>query len=142
MARSPSIRGNVVPFLTITVSGSTPSAAINLADDVINAVLVDGEGDPLTVSDYASGTSSKALECEFLYSGKTGAIFDFLWKNSGKTATIVYGQFGNGTAAADKPVITATATLPAKPNTGTSAGLDEATFESTIQFDTYDRQTL
>jgi hypothetical protein len=142
MARSPSKRGNIVPFLTITVSGSTPSAAINLADDVINAVLVDGDGEPLTVSDFASGTSSKALECEFLYSGKTGTIFDFLWKNSGKTASIVFGEFGNGTAAADKPVITATATLPAKPNFGVTAGLDEATFESTIQLDTYDRQAV
>lgn len=141
MARSTGTRGNVTPYIQLSNLSGSPSA-IAPGDDAISVNLVDGDSDNRTFSDYSSGNASKALECEFIYSGATGSIFDVLWNNSGRTGvSVTWSPTGNSVAAAGKPVFSGTCTLPPKPNLETEAGTDEYSFTVTIQLDSYTRTT-
>lgn len=128
------LKGNQTPLLTFKVGAGS---AVDLGTYAVNVSFDDGESDPVTFSDYATGSGSVAMTVEFVTDFASSAAFDYLFTNAGAAGVTWVFQPVPGTVSQDKPKFTGTCTLPRKPYVAMEAGNEDQTFEVTIQCDTY-----
>src|SRR5690242_13722737 len=124
MARTIPLKTNVAEYLKITgLSAVSPSAsAFDASADIVRVALSDGDGqEALTFAQAAANYTPKAFEVTATYSGTTLSLWHLLDLNPGATVSLVWGPHGNSVPAADKPTVSATVTLGARPNLETEA---------------------
>ena len=137
MAASTRLKGNVKAFFSISSASATPSS-LNPSDDLIDAKIVAGDGDPVTMKEKEDGYTTKAITVTATYSGDSNSLYFWIVANRGKTASYVVGPHGNGTYAVGKPVFTASGTVPSVPDLELPASVsDPVQFEVTFQCDTW-----
>ena len=128
------IKGNTTPLFTLKVGAAS---AVDFGTQVASVEFADGDGNQVTMDDYASGSAPKQLNVTFVLDFATSAAFEYHWTNSGATGVTWAFQVSNGAVSQTNPKFTGTLTMPPKPNFSVEAGTDDTTWDVTYELDTY-----
>lgn len=129
------IKGNTLPVLEFD-TGADPT---DLGAFVVNFAFVDGEGESLTMADFAAGVSPVAMEIEFALDFAVDSAYDYFWTNAGDTAVAYEWKVSSASTSQTNPLFSGTCDMPAKPRFGVEAGTDEQTFNVTVQVNTWNK---
>lgn len=132
----PQQKGNVLPLFTLKVGAAS---AVDHGAELVSIEFTDGEGSPLTFSDYAAGIAPTAINATYALNTDAGKAFDYHWSNAAATGVTYAFQFSSAAVSATNPKFTGTLTMPRTPLFSHEAGdpTTKTTFEVTYQLDTY-----
>lgn len=128
------LKGNKTPLLSFKIGAAS---AFDFGADVVSVEFTDGEGSPVTMSDYASGVSPVQMNVTFVLDFAADASYEYLYANAGTTSVTYVFQPETGSPSQTNPKFTGTATLPAKPRFSVEAGTEDTTYDVEIALDTW-----
>lgn len=130
------IKGNTTPILSFKNGAATLK---DLGAYLVSIEFGDGEGDALTMADFAAGVRPVAMTVTFAQDFAVDSAYDYLWSNAGATGVTWHFKASDASTSQTNPDFNGTCTLPAKPYFSVEAGNEEQTFEVEIQLDSYNK---
>lgn len=127
-------KGNTTPLFTLKTGAGS---AVDFGPDVVSLTFVDGEGGPVTISDYNAGIRPVAIEVEFVLDFAVDKAHQYHWTNAGATNVTYVVQKSSGAVSQANPKFTGTLTMPASPLISLEGSNEALTWSTTYQLDSY-----
>lgn len=130
------VYGNTNPLLTLKVGAGS---ATDFGPDVVSVEFTDGDGGPVTMSDFANGIRPVQMNVSYVLDFGATKAHQYHTTNAGAKNVTYSFQLDSGAVSQDNPKFTGTLTMPAVPLFAVEAGdkTEPVQFEVSYALDTY-----
>ena len=133
------VKGNTTPVFSLK---TTAGSVTDFGSYLTAFEFTDGDGEAVTFSDVAAGYRPVAITATFVLDLGTATAFEYFNVNAGAAGVTWVYKISNAATSVTNPSWGGTLTMPPTPLFSLEKGTDVATFEVTIQLDSFTKANV